>query len=84
MLGRIERTIGDTHDSAHLDNVSIPGLYAVGRASVGITCPHYYSSGLSLGEGLKFGRIAGCQCGPPAASMTKIGHWTRLTPAPTA
>jgi 3-oxo-5alpha-steroid 4-dehydrogenase len=44
-----------------LDNegASIPHLYAVGRASAGIPSPYYYSSGLSLGECITFGRIAG-------------------------
>ena len=44
-----------------LDNegAAVPHLYAVGRASAGIPCPYYFSSGLSLGEGVTFGRIAG-------------------------
>jgi 3-oxo-5alpha-steroid 4-dehydrogenase len=41
------------------DGAWLPHLYAVGRTSAGIPCPYYYSSGLSLGECVTFGRIAG-------------------------
>ena len=37
---------------------AIPGLWAAGRASAGIASPGY-SSGLSLGDGSFFGRVAG-------------------------
>lgn len=37
----------------------IPGLFAAGRTSAGIAAPFYYSSGLSLGECVIFGRAAG-------------------------
>jgi succinate dehydrogenase/fumarate reductase flavoprotein subunit len=50
-----------TAKSEVLDNEGhpIPHLYAAGRASAGIACPYYYTSGLSLGDGITFGRIAG-------------------------
>ena len=37
----------------------IPGLYAAGRVAAGISTPFYHSTGLSLGEGTFFGRVAG-------------------------
>ncbi|HLG86758.1 MAG TPA: FAD-dependent oxidoreductase [Alphaproteobacteria bacterium] len=42
-----------------IDGAPIPGLYAVGRTATGVLGPHFYHSGISLGEGTIFGRIAG-------------------------
>lgn len=36
-----------------------PGFHAVGRTAAGILNYPYYVSGLSLGEGTMFGRVAG-------------------------
>jgi 3-oxo-5alpha-steroid 4-dehydrogenase len=47
------------------DGDAIPGLYAAGRATSGISVGGY-SSGLSLGDGTFFGRRAGrCAAGAP-------------------
>ena len=42
-----------------LDGTPIPGFHAVGRTAAGILNYPYYVSGLSLGEGTMFGRVAG-------------------------
>lgn len=42
-----------------LDGNPIPGFHAVGRTAAGILNYPYYVSGLSLGEGTMFGRVAG-------------------------
>jgi len=42
-----------------VNNNPIPHLYAVGRVASGIPASNYFSSGLSLGEGTVFGRVAG-------------------------
>jgi len=57
-------TLGGLHTTPQaevldVEGEPIPGLYAAGRVSAGIPCPYYYSSGLSLGECITFGRIAG-------------------------
>lgn len=57
-------TLGGLHaspDSEVLDEVGkpIPRLYAIGRTVAGIPAPNYFSSGLSLGECVCFGRLAG-------------------------
>ena len=42
------------------DGDVIPGLYAAGRASAGLTrSGRYYASGMSIGGGSYFGRLAG-------------------------
>jgi 3-oxo-5alpha-steroid 4-dehydrogenase len=41
-----------------VDGAVIPGLYAAGRASAGLAV-HGYCSGISLGDGTFFGRLAG-------------------------
>ena len=42
------------------DGQTIPGLYAAGRASAGLTrSGRYYASGMSIGGGSFFGRLAG-------------------------
>ncbi|HZV04115.1 MAG TPA: FAD-dependent oxidoreductase [Gemmataceae bacterium] len=41
------------------DGNPISGLYAAGRVAAGISTPFYHSTGLSLGEGTFFGRVAG-------------------------
>ena len=38
---------------------TVPGLYAAGRNAFAITAQQYPGSGVSVGEGLTFGRIAG-------------------------
>lgn len=57
-------TLGGLHTNANTEVLdpegeTIPGLYAVGRAAAGILNYRYYLSGLSLGEGTMFGRVAG-------------------------
>lgn len=57
-------TIGGLHTTPmgevlNTEGNPIPQFYAVGRASSGIPSPYYYASGLSLGECVTFGRIAG-------------------------
>jgi 3-oxo-5alpha-steroid 4-dehydrogenase len=37
----------------------VPGLYAAGRNAFAVTAENYPASGVSVGEGLTFGRIAG-------------------------
>ncbi|MFP8873373.1 MAG: FAD-dependent oxidoreductase [Myxococcota bacterium] len=44
------------------DGQHLPGLYAAGRAAAGIAAPGY-ASGLSLGDGSFFGRMAGRAAG---------------------
>ena len=48
------------------DGQDIPGLYAAGRAAAGIAAPGY-ASGLSLGDGSFFGRMAGRAAGTRTA-----------------
>lgn len=38
---------------------TVPGLYAAGRNAFAVTAQQYPASGVSVGEGLTFGRIAG-------------------------
>lgn len=57
-------TLGGLHTNVKTEVLdpegdTIPGLYAVGRAAAGILNYRYYLSGLSLGEGTMFGRVAG-------------------------
>lgn len=57
-------TLGGLHANAKAEVLDpegspIPGLYAVGRAAAGILNVRFYLSGLSLGEGTLFGRVAG-------------------------
>lgn len=43
----------------HADGSAIPGLYAAGRTSSGLPSAPYIASGISIGDGLFFGRRAG-------------------------
>ena len=57
-------TLGGLHTNAKTEvldpgNNPIPGFYAVGRTAAGILNFRFYLSGLSLGEGTLFGRVAG-------------------------
>jgi 3-oxo-5alpha-steroid 4-dehydrogenase len=57
-------TLGGLHTNVrgevlNADGDAIPGLYAAGRTTSGIAA-HGYCSGLSLGDGMFFGRRAGC------------------------
>jgi 3-oxo-5alpha-steroid 4-dehydrogenase len=52
------RTNAETRVLDH-QGTPIPGFFAVGRVAAGILNYPYYLSGLSLGEGTLFGRIAG-------------------------
>lgn len=57
-------TLGGLHTNVKTEvldpeNNPIPGFYAVGRTAAGILNFRFYLSGLSLGEGTMFGRVAG-------------------------
>ena len=57
-------TLGGLHTNVKTEvldpeNNPIPGFYAVGRTAAGILNFRFYLSGLSLGEGTLFGRVAG-------------------------
>lgn len=57
-------TLGGLHTNVNTEvldpeGVPIAGLYAVGRTAAGILNYRFYLSGLSLGEGTLFGRVAG-------------------------
>lgn len=57
-------TLGGLHTNVKTEvldpeNNPIPGLYAIGRTAAGILNFRFYLSGLSLGEGTLFGRVAG-------------------------
>ncbi|MGE0304229.1 MAG: FAD-dependent oxidoreductase [Acidimicrobiia bacterium] len=45
-----------------VDNKPVPGLFAAGNASAGMTGPGYPGAGATLGSALTFGYLAGCQC----------------------
>lgn len=57
-------TLGGLHTNVKTEVLDpegnpIPGLYGVGRTAAGILNFRFYLSGLSLGEGTLFGRVAG-------------------------
>jgi 3-oxo-5alpha-steroid 4-dehydrogenase len=51
-----------TGEALRGDGSRIPGLYAAGRAAVGICANTYACSGLSLADGVFSGRRAGRHC----------------------
>ena len=51
-----------TGEVLSVDGSVIPGLYAAGRTSAGLTrAGRYYASGMSIGGSSFFGRLAGKQ-----------------------
>ena len=57
-------TFGGLRTNTHSEvldawNAPIPGLYAAGRTTAGLPVAPYIASGISVGDGSFFGRIAG-------------------------
>lgn len=53
----------------HANGSTIPGLYAAGRTSSGLPSAPYIASGISIGDGLFFGRRAGVHAAKRARSL---------------